>query len=176
MQVVLDLESEPASFRKAWDMRRACKPTVVSPISPSISARGTKAATESTTTQSIAPERTSMSHISSACSPVSGCEMRTLVNIDPEAGGINRIEGVLGVDERDDTSHRLRLRDDLVVQAWSYRLTQGRRSPRSYREGRLLCRAQHPKEALRSVMTPIARSAPPSPSFIIDPRPNFDSI
>jgi hypothetical protein len=35
---------------------------------------GVSAATESTTTMSTAPERTSMSVISSACSPVSGCE------------------------------------------------------------------------------------------------------
>ncbi len=45
-----------------------------SPISPSISAFGTSAATESITIMSIAPLRTSASVISSACSPVSGCE------------------------------------------------------------------------------------------------------
>ena len=77
MQVVLDLDSEPASLRRAWDIRRAWRPTVVSPISPSISARGTRAATESTITQSMAPLRTSMSQISRACSPVSGWEMST---------------------------------------------------------------------------------------------------
>jgi len=48
---------------------------VGSPISPSISARGTKAATESITTKSTAPERTNVSAISNACSPVSGCEI-----------------------------------------------------------------------------------------------------
>ena len=77
MQVVFDFDSDPASLRRAWDMSRAWRPTVVSPISPSISARGTSAATESTMTQSIAPERTSISQISSACSPVSGWEMST---------------------------------------------------------------------------------------------------
>ena len=77
MQVVFDLESDPASLRRAWLIRRAWRPTVVSPISPSISARGTRAATESMTTTSMAPERTSMSQISSACSPVSGWEMST---------------------------------------------------------------------------------------------------
>ena len=55
-------------------MRRAWRPTWLSPISPSISALGTRAATESTTTMSIAPERISMSMISRACSPVSGWE------------------------------------------------------------------------------------------------------
>ena len=77
MHVVLDLEREPASLRSAWLMRRAWRPTVESPISPSISARGVRAATESMTTTSMAPDRTSMSQISSACSPVSGWEMST---------------------------------------------------------------------------------------------------
>jgi len=36
---------------------------------------GTKAATESTTITSMPPERTSVSTISRACSPVSGCEI-----------------------------------------------------------------------------------------------------
>ena len=59
----------PASLRMAWDIMRACRPTVWSPIWPSSSARGVSAATESTATTSTAPERTSMSAISSACSP-----------------------------------------------------------------------------------------------------------
>lgn len=75
MQQVLDFDSEPASLRSAWLMRRACRPTLASPISPSISARGTSAATESMTMQETALERTSISQISSACSPVSGWEM-----------------------------------------------------------------------------------------------------
>ena len=70
----LDLEIAPASLRSAWLIRRACRPTWESPISPSISARGTRAATESTTITSMAPERTSASVISNACSPVSGWE------------------------------------------------------------------------------------------------------
>ena len=70
-QVLLDLTA-PVSLRSAWLIRRACKPTWLSPISPSISARGTSAATLSTTTTSIAFERTNASAISSACSPVSG--------------------------------------------------------------------------------------------------------
>ena len=65
----------PVSLRKAWLIKRACKPMWLSPISPSISARGVSAATESTTTISTEPERTSMSTISKACSPVSGCEI-----------------------------------------------------------------------------------------------------
>ena len=72
--VVLELLSAPVIFRSAWLISRACRPTWLSPISPSISARGTSAATESMTMMSIAPERISMSAISSACSPVSGWE------------------------------------------------------------------------------------------------------
>ena len=65
----------PVSLRMACDIRRACRPGSESPMSPSISARGTSAATESMTTRSTAVERISASQISSACSPVSGWEM-----------------------------------------------------------------------------------------------------
>ena len=75
---VLDLEIEAVSLRSAWLIRRACRPGSESPISPSSSARGTRAATESITSTSIAPERTSVSAISSACSPASGWEIRSL--------------------------------------------------------------------------------------------------
>src|SRR2546430_5759053 len=73
----------PVSLRSACDMRRACSPTCISPISPSISARGVRAATESTTTMSTAFERTSMSVISSACSPVSGCDTSSSLMFTP---------------------------------------------------------------------------------------------
>ena len=85
MAMVLDFDSEPVSLRRACDMRRACRPTWESPISPSISARGVNAATESITSTSSAPERMSMSEISSACSPVSGCEMRRSSTFTPMA-------------------------------------------------------------------------------------------
>ena len=75
MAIVLVLLRLAVSLRSAWLIRRACRPTWLSPISPSISARGVSAATESMTTTSSAPERTSMSQISSACSPVSGWEI-----------------------------------------------------------------------------------------------------
>src|SRR6267143_224228 len=68
----------PASLRSAWLMRRACRPGSESPMSPSISALGTSAATESITTTSTAPERTRISVISSPCSPVSGWETSRL--------------------------------------------------------------------------------------------------
>ncbi|MNP52069.1 hypothetical protein D3C76_1464370 [compost metagenome] len=55
----------------------------MSPISPSISALGTRAATESTMITSTALERTSMSVISRACSPVSGCETSRSSTLTP---------------------------------------------------------------------------------------------
>ena len=79
------LAMEPASFRRAWLMRRASRPTWESPISPSISARGVRAATESTTMTSRAPERTRASQISRPCSPVSGWEMSMLSMSTPRA-------------------------------------------------------------------------------------------
>ena len=66
------------SLRSACDIRRACRPTWESPMSPSISALGTSAATESTITMSMAPERTMVSAISNACSPLSGWEIYRL--------------------------------------------------------------------------------------------------
>ena len=66
---------EPANLRRAWDISRACNPMCESPMSPSNSAWGTSAATESTTMMSKAPLRTKVSTISRACSPESGCDM-----------------------------------------------------------------------------------------------------
>ncbi len=74
MSVVPVLWAMPVSLRSAWLIRRACSPMWASPISPSISALGVSAATESMTTRSTAPERVSVSTMSSACSPLSGWE------------------------------------------------------------------------------------------------------
>ncbi len=52
-------------------------------MSPSISARGVRAATESTTMTSMAPERTRDSTISSACSPVSGWDTHSSSTLTP---------------------------------------------------------------------------------------------
>src|SRR2546428_247512 len=59
--VVCEREIDEVSFRSAWDMSRACRPMWASPISPSSSARGTSAATESITMMSTAPLRTRVS-------------------------------------------------------------------------------------------------------------------
>jgi hypothetical protein len=70
--IVLVRLIEPVSLRRAWLIKRACKPGRLSPISPSISALGVRAATESMTSTSTEPERIRVSAISSACSPLSG--------------------------------------------------------------------------------------------------------
>ena len=82
-----------------------------SPISPSISALGTSAATESTTIRSIAPVRTSLSAISSACSPWSGCETSRSSMRDAELARVADVERVLGVDEGAHAARALRLGD-----------------------------------------------------------------
>ena len=85
MQMVFDRLRVAVSLRRAWDMSRAWRPTWESPMSPSISARGVSAATESMTMMSRAPERISMSAISRACSPVSGWEMSRSSILTPMA-------------------------------------------------------------------------------------------
>ena len=71
------------SLRRACDIKRAWRPGSESPMSPSSSARGTSAATESITMTSTAFERTRLSQISSACSPVSGWEIKSSSVLTP---------------------------------------------------------------------------------------------
>ena len=108
---VLLFETIPVSLRSAWDMRRAWRPTWESPISPSSSALGTSAATESTTTMSTAPERIRISVISSACSPLSGWETIRLSTSHAELAGVFGVERMLGVDEGGDAAQALGLGD-----------------------------------------------------------------
>ena len=72
--IVFVLLIDPDNFLNAWLINLACNPTCESPISPSISACGTRAATESITIIETASLLTRASHISKACSPVSGCD------------------------------------------------------------------------------------------------------
>src|ERR1700743_1101228 len=89
--MVLDRLILPVSLRRACDISRACRPTCSSPISPSISARGVRAATESTTITSTAPERL-LTRIRLAD--------QQILDIDAQLAGIDRIERVLCIDER----------------------------------------------------------------------------
>jgi hypothetical protein len=61
--------------------------------------------------RSTEPERTRASVISSACSPVSGCE--EVLELDPELGRVLDVERVLGVHERAGAAELLHLGDDL---------------------------------------------------------------
>ena len=73
--IVLVFEIELVNFLNAWLINLDWRPTWWSPISPSISALGVKAATESITITEIEPDFTNVSAISNACSPASGCEI-----------------------------------------------------------------------------------------------------
>jgi hypothetical protein len=94
----------PVSLRIAWLIRRACRPTCVSPISPSISARGMRAATESTTMTSTAPELDQqLADVERLLARV-GLAHEQVVEVDAQLAGPARVEGVLGVDERRDAA------------------------------------------------------------------------
>ena len=102
--MVSNFESVPASLRMACDISRACRPTWVSPISPSISARGTRAATESITTRSSEPR--AHEHVGDLERLLAGVGLgdEELVDVHPELAGVGRVERVLGVDERGDAA------------------------------------------------------------------------
>ena len=71
MKIIIQFvfEIEPVNFLKAWLINLACNPGKLSPISPSSSAFGVNAATESITITSTAADLISVSAISRACSP-----------------------------------------------------------------------------------------------------------
>ena len=128
MQVVLDLASEPASLRSAWLMRRAWRPTELSPISPSISARGDEGG-DGVDDDDVDGSR-AHEHVADLERVLAGVGLRDedLVDVDAEAGGIAGIEGVLRVDEGDDAAHGLGLGENLEREGGLARSTRARRS------------------------------------------------
>ena len=80
---VLLLAMAPVSLRRDWLINRAWSPTCVSPISPSNSFCGTRAATESTTITSTALERMSISAMCIPSSPLLGWLTRSVSNWTP---------------------------------------------------------------------------------------------
>ena len=72
IMLVRVLEIFGLSMRSAWLMSRASRPTCVSPISPSTSARGTRAATESMTMMSTAFDAINSSAMRNASSALFG--------------------------------------------------------------------------------------------------------
>ena len=112
---VFDRVTAPVSLRSAWLMSRAWMPTNESPISPSISARGTSAATESTTTTvdaAGADER--LGDLERLLAGV-GLADEQLVDVDAAGAGVAGIERVLDVDEGGDAALALGLGDDVLA-------------------------------------------------------------
>jgi hypothetical protein len=100
--------NEPANLRNAWLISRACNPTWLSPISPSISAFGVSAATESMTTD---VDRTGPhQHVGDfecllACV---GLRNEQLIDINAERLRIRRVKGMFGVNKCGNTTELLR--------------------------------------------------------------------
>ena len=93
-------------------MSRACRPTCESPISPSSSARGTSAATESMTTTSTAFDaHQHLGDLERLLAAV-GLRDQQVVDVDAELAGVLGVERVLGVDEGGDAAALLGLGDD----------------------------------------------------------------
>ena len=113
-QIVSVRFSVPASLRSAWLISRACRPTWLSPISPSISAFGVSAATESIATTSSAPERIEqLGDLERLLARVRlGDEQ--VVDVDADLLRVRGVHRVLGVDERADAAAALRLGDHVV--------------------------------------------------------------
>ena len=86
------------SLRSAWLISRAWRPTWVSPISPSISARGTSAATESITTHvERARADQHVGDLERLLTRV-GLGDQQLVDVDADRRRVDRVHRVLGVD------------------------------------------------------------------------------
>ncbi len=87
------------SLRIAWLISRACSPMWLSPISPSISARGTRAATESTT---IDIDRVAAhQHLGDIQGLLAGVRLgdQQVIEVHSQLLGIAGIQGMLGIDE-----------------------------------------------------------------------------
>ena len=106
--------SVPASLRSAWLISRAWRPTWLSPISPSISAFGVSAATESIATTSSAPERIEQLGDLERLLARVGLRDEQVVDVDADPLRVLRIHRVLGVDEGADAAAALRLGDHVV--------------------------------------------------------------
>ena len=111
-----DLEIEPVSLRSAWLIRRACRPGRLSPISPSSSARGVRAATEVDDEHvDGAGAHQRLGDLERLLAGV-GLGDQQIVDVDAELPGVDRVERVLGVDEGADAAALLGLGDDVQRQ------------------------------------------------------------
>jgi len=98
------------SFLSAWLISRACRPICGSPISPSISAFGVSAATESMTITSTTPNA---QHVSESQCLLAGVGLgnQQLLDSDAQLRGVLRIERIFRVDKGRCAAHFLRLGD-----------------------------------------------------------------
>ena len=88
----------PASLRSAWLMSRAWSPTWLSPISPSISALGTSAATESMTIDvDRAGPHEDLADLERLLAGV-GLGDEQILDVDAELLGVVDVERMLGID------------------------------------------------------------------------------
>ena len=113
---VLLLLIAPVSLRSDWLISRACRPTCESPISPSSSFFGTRAATESMTITSTALERMSISRDVHGLFAAAGLADQQRFQFDAQLLRPTGVQGVLGVDERGDAALALGLGDDVQGQ------------------------------------------------------------
>ncbi len=110
---VFDFETMPVSLRSAWDMRRAWRPTWLSPISPSSSARGNERrdrVDDDDVDRAGADEH--LRDLEGLLAAV-GLRDEEVVDVDAELPGVLRVERVLRVDERREAAELLRLGDDV---------------------------------------------------------------
>ena len=116
MSAVLLRLMAPVSLRSAWLMRRACRPTKASPISPSISARGTSAATESMIddVHAVAADQ-GLGDLERLLTGVRLADQQ-LVDVDADVPGVAGVERVLRVDEGGDSARALRVGRDVVAE------------------------------------------------------------
>ena len=176
MTTAPEREMAAVSLRSACDMRRACRPGSESPMSPSSSARGTSAATESMTMTSTALERTRrLGDLERLLAGV-GLRDQQLVGVDAELLGVDGIERVLGVDEGGDAAQALRLGDDVQREGGlAGRLRPVDLDDAAAREA-ADARARRRASSAPVGMTAISSSGPPAPSRMTAPLPNCRSI
>ena len=113
---VLERAIAPVSLRSAWLMSRACNPTCESPISPSISALGTSAATESITTTSTAPgPHQDLADLERLLARV-GLRDQEVLDVDAQLLRVLGVERMLGIDVRGHPAGPLRVRHDVQAE------------------------------------------------------------
>ena len=111
MTAVLFLAVTAVSLRSAWLMRRACNPMWASPISPSISALGTSAATESIDDEVDGAGGDQLVGDLQRLLAVVGLRDQQLLGADAQLAGVADVQRVLGVDEGADAAGALGLGD-----------------------------------------------------------------